>query len=285
MGGSILKIKYLGTGAAERVPAIFCKCHVCQYARQHQGKEIRTQLQTVIDEGELLIDFPGDSYLHQLQHEIDFNEVEHLLLTHWHSDHFYAEDLALRISGYGQELENVLHVYGSAFVKQFYDRAFKLEGRFDESRLVYHTIRPYQQVEIGDYLVYPIPGQHGNFEEDCLIYAIQSKKDKKTLFYTHDSGMPNTRDLMFLAEKAVSFDLVSLDCTGQGLENSGSVHMSLKQNLELIEKMRELNLVHEKTIYVVSHFSHNGGLNYEGMKALSEEHGILTSYDGMEIDY
>lgn len=280
-----MKVKYLGTGAAERVPAIFCKCEVCQYARQHQGKEIRTQMQTVIDDGELLIDFPGDSYLHQLQHQIDFNDIEHLLVTHWHSDHFYGEDLALRMSGYGQNLDKVLHVYGSAHVKQFYDRAFKLEGRFDESRLVYHTIRPYQKVEIGNYFVYPIPGQHGNFEEDCLIFSITNKEEGKTLFFTHDSGMPNTRDLMHLAEKELSFDFVSLDCTGQGLENSGSVHMSLKQNVALIEKMRELNLVHEKTIYVASHFSHNGGLNYEAMKKLSEAHGIMTSYDGMAIEY
>ncbi|WP_285603961.1 hypothetical protein [Enterococcus gallinarum] len=30
-----MKLHYLGTAAAERVPAIFCQCRVCQYARQY----------------------------------------------------------------------------------------------------------------------------------------------------------------------------------------------------------------------------------------------------------
>ena len=81
------------------------------------------------------------------------------------------------------------------------------------------------------------------------------------------------------------FDLVSLDCTGQGQENSGAAHMSLQQNLILIEKMKTFNLVHDETRYIASHFSHNGGLTYEAMKAMSEVHGIVTSYDGMVIEY
>lgn len=283
--GKGLKIKYLGTAAAERVPAIFCKCEVCEFARKNKGKEWRTQLQTVIDDGELLIDFPGDSFLHQWQHDIDFNEIEHLLLTHWHGDHLYAEDLALRMSGYGQNLDKILHVYGSEFTKTFYDRAFELEGRFDESRLVYHTIRPYEAIEISRYTIYPIPAQHGNFVEDCLVYAIVDQETGKSLFYTHDTGMPKDEDLNYLAEQQIVFDFVSLDCTGQGFEQSGPVHMSLKENVTLIEKMRAMGLVGEGTIYVASHFSHNGGLNHEAMQTLSEAEGVLTSYDGMEIDF
>lgn len=280
-----MKVKYLGTAAAERVPAIFCKCEVCAFAREHKGKEWRTQLQTVLDEGALLIDFPGDSFLHQWQHDMDFNDIEHLLLTHWHSDHFYPEDLALRISGYGQDLDKILHVYGSPFVKEFYDRAFELEGRFDESRLIYHTIRAYNPIEISRYKVYPIPAQHGNFQEDCLIYAIVDSETGKSLFYTHDTGIPQEKDLQYLATQGIVFDFVSLDCTGQGFDQSGPVHMSLKENVQLIEKMRALGLVHDETIYVASHFSHNGGLNHEAMQRLSEADGILTSYDGMEVEF
>ncbi len=45
-----MKIKYLGTAAAERVPAIFCTCEVCSFARKEKGKEIRTQMQTWVDD-------------------------------------------------------------------------------------------------------------------------------------------------------------------------------------------------------------------------------------------
>lgn len=35
-------VKYLGTGAAEGIPAVFCHCDVCQYARNHKGTGIDT---------------------------------------------------------------------------------------------------------------------------------------------------------------------------------------------------------------------------------------------------
>ena len=44
-----MKINYLGTGAAERIPGIFCNCKLCKYAREKKGREIRTQTQLIID--------------------------------------------------------------------------------------------------------------------------------------------------------------------------------------------------------------------------------------------
>lgn len=34
-----MKIKYLGTAAAERIPAMFCKCDVCRAARENGGRD------------------------------------------------------------------------------------------------------------------------------------------------------------------------------------------------------------------------------------------------------
>ena len=45
-----MKINYLGTGAAERIPGIFCNCKLCKYAREKKGREIRTQTQLIIDD-------------------------------------------------------------------------------------------------------------------------------------------------------------------------------------------------------------------------------------------
>mgnify|MGYP001145194269 FL=1 len=100
-----MKINYLGTGAAERIPGIFCNCKLCKYAREKKGREIRTQTQLIIDDV-LLIDFPGDSYLHLLQYDLCFADFDSLLISHWHSDHFYGEDLAYRMSGYALDIPN-----------------------------------------------------------------------------------------------------------------------------------------------------------------------------------
>lgn len=279
-----MKLKYLGTAAAERVPAIFCDCEVCRTARERKGHDIRTQSQALLDDGELLIDFPGDSYLHMLQHGLNYNDIEHLLITHWHGDHFYGEDLAYRMRAYGQNLTKVLHVYGSDYVKKFYDRAFELEGRFDETRLQYHTIKPNQKYVIGNYDVYPIEAQHGLFKGDSLIYAIQDRHSGKAVFYTHDTALPKEKDLDYLHEQGLCFDLVSLDCTGQGRQGQGGVHMTFQDNLQLIEQLKQLRMADEKTVFVASHFSHNGGLNHAEMAQLSEAHGVTTAYDGLEVE-
>ena len=36
-----MKIKYLGTAAAEAIPALFCTCDVCRKARKVGGRELR----------------------------------------------------------------------------------------------------------------------------------------------------------------------------------------------------------------------------------------------------
>ena len=83
-----MKINYLGTGAAERIPGIFV---IVNYVStlERKGREIRTQTQLIIDDV-LLIDFPGDSYLHLLQYDLCFADFDSLLISHWHSDHFTA---------------------------------------------------------------------------------------------------------------------------------------------------------------------------------------------------
>ena len=36
-----MKVCYLGTGAAEGIPALFCKCSYCEGVRVRGGKEVR----------------------------------------------------------------------------------------------------------------------------------------------------------------------------------------------------------------------------------------------------
>ncbi|MGO3732468.1 MAG: MBL fold metallo-hydrolase [Vagococcus sp.] len=274
-----MRIKYLGTGAAERIPGIFCNCHICENAREKGGKEIRTQTQLIIDDM-LLIDFPGDSYHHLLTYNIDFSKFNNLLLSHWHSDHFYGEDLAYRMSGYGNNIQNLLHVYGNKTVKTFYDRAFVLENNIDDARLEYITISPYKKFEIEQYTIYPLPARHGWFQEDCFVFAIHDGKD--TFLSTHDSGYFTPQMFDYLENNNLNMSIVSLDCTGQVSGQSVS-HMNWNENLQFIEEMKKRNLVTDNTQYVVNHFSHNGGLTYVEMSRLSEQKGIITSYDGFEI--
>ena len=44
-----MNIQFLGTAAAEGIPALFCKCRVCQNALAVRGKEIKTRSQAIVD--------------------------------------------------------------------------------------------------------------------------------------------------------------------------------------------------------------------------------------------
>lgn len=278
-----MKIKYLGTGAAERIPALFCQCDVCDEARRIGGKEIRTQTQTLIDGGQLLIDFPADSYLHLLTHGLNFNNIKHLLITHWHGDHFYAEDLAYRMTPYANNLEDGLTVYGSSEVETFFDRAFQLEGMTEKMRIKFSCLEPFGKYTIGDYIVHALPANHGHNKGDCLIYVIE--KDGKTMLYGHDTGIFSEEVFDYLANEKMVFDFLTLDCTGQGLTYEGGKHMTIYQNVALRERLEKLGLIHDKTLLVASHFSHNGGLNHDEMVKLAESQGVIAAFDGMEINF
>ena len=95
-----MKIRYLGTAAAEGWPALFCSCPICTHAREQGGKNLRTRTQAILD-GELLLDFPPDTYCHALQHGLELAKVRTLLVTHSHMDHWFPTDLIHRHEHFG----------------------------------------------------------------------------------------------------------------------------------------------------------------------------------------
>ena len=94
-----MKLKYLGTAAAEGVPALFCDCEVCQKSMKLGGKNIRTRSQAIID-NTLLIDFPPDTYWHFIQNNLPMDKIEHCIVTHSHQDHLYELDIFMRKKGF-----------------------------------------------------------------------------------------------------------------------------------------------------------------------------------------
>lgn len=82
-----MKIRFLGTGAAEGVPAMFCGCENCINIRKLGEAEYRTRSQVLIDEI-LSIDFPPEAYSHSLKTGILLSKLKYLLVTHSHMDHF-----------------------------------------------------------------------------------------------------------------------------------------------------------------------------------------------------
>ena len=107
-----MEIKYLGTAAAEGVPAMFCKCPVCENIRAMGAGEFRTRTQVLID-GALSVDFPPEAFSHALKYGFSCADINYLLVTHSHMDHFYAHDFILRGYRYASGFSQPLHIYGN----------------------------------------------------------------------------------------------------------------------------------------------------------------------------
>ena len=111
-----MKLQFLGTAAAEGMPAIFCNCEHCKEARRLGGKNIRTRSQALVN-SDLLIDFPADTYYHFLLNGIEGDLIKNMLITHSHSDHLRAEEFEMRRSPFAHQMrEKTLGVYSGAGV-------------------------------------------------------------------------------------------------------------------------------------------------------------------------
>ena len=44
-----MEVLFLGTGASEGIPGVFCDCRICQNARKKGGKEVRLRTSVLID--------------------------------------------------------------------------------------------------------------------------------------------------------------------------------------------------------------------------------------------
>lgn len=81
----------------------------------------------------------------------------------------------------------------------------------------------------------------------------------------------------------VPLQLVSLDCT-EGIRHMDySGHMNLERNFAVRERMLQMGIADEDTVFVASHISHNGRMNHKQAQLPEVNKGIVIAYDGMEL--
>ncbi len=275
-----MKIKFIGTGGSEGIPAIYCRCEVCEHARAHQGKYIRTRAGLMIDD-ELLIDFSPDLYMNSIKYNIYLSKIQGVLFTHSHGDHFFPMDLLARSkhASINREVE-VLNVYGNTEIYERMEREGWQRSKIIAQSVKMTTLESGKTYEIvGGYLVTPFKTEHIP-TEDCFIYLIQ--KDGKNYLQCHDSGEPYDCVLEELQKRGVKLDMLVMDCTYGMMEQNYGGHMNLNQNIKVKKKMEELGLIDEHTIVYATHIAHCGG-SYAAIEEKANANGILVAYDGLEV--
>ena len=276
-----MKIKFLGTAAAEGIPALFCDCAVCQNARKVGGKEIKTRSQAIVDD-KILIDFPADTYMHALYGGLDLVSVRHCIITHGHMDHLYERDFWCRNPGIGNGSVDgtIMDVYMTEATRNIASEYY--EKQVDKDRVRLNTIKAYEPFMIEDYKIIPLRAYHDPSTEP-VFYIIEH--GEKTLLYANDTGYFFDEVWEFLAKYERKFDFVSLDCTGMMLENYRHGHMGLMVDAEVVEKLREIGRCDDNTVVYVNHFSHNGKATHEELVGHAAKYGFGVTFDGCEVEF
>ena len=273
-----MKIKFLGTAAAEGWPGIFCTCDTCQKARTLKGKNYRSRFSIMIDD-EYKIDFPPDSYYHMIREELDFTKLRHLFISHPHSDHLASFEFDFRRIWFTNMRGDMpLTVYGW---KKSIDEIKNSCEENDMNLPTYYEVKPFEKIDANEFYVYPLPANHMREYDKPYIYLFERKKDHKTFLCAHDTGDFFEDVWEFL--KGFKLDIVSIDCT-HGKHSVNMNHLGCQNVVDVKRKLEELNIFNNG-IFIANHFSHNGGLVHHEMEEFFKKYNILVAYDGMEINY
>lgn len=274
-----MKIKFLGTAAAEGIPAMFCSCDTCLAARKLGGKELRTRSQAIINDT-LMIDFPPETYAHSLANNIELSKVHHYLITHTHEDHFYPQDIAML----GEMFSNIppqsreFHFYGSTellnIAKPYINKT--------SSNAFINVMEPYKKYEISCFTVTPLKATHNT--EAPYIYIIED--ENKCMLYAHDTGRFCKETEEFLYTQKPYFDLISFDCCcGTWPDKNYGTHMSLGNIKAICKKMKSASIIDVHTKLCCNHFSHNASNVLYKDRGVYEKENFIMTYDGLEIDF
>lgn len=281
----MMKFQYLGTAAAEGIPALFCNCDICREARKRGGRELRLRSGALVND-DLLIDLNPDLYAAVLRFGLDLSKVRNAIITHAHSDHFDREMMGLftPTCAHIAEEGDKFHLWGSAYTASAwkeYTSSIQMKAPELEKYVEFHVLKPFETAQIAGVQVTALKARHSCPES--LIYVLQQGDAR--LFYGNDTGPLDPETWTWLEENPCRpFTTVSLDSTMGYPENHYYGHMSLKENIETKERMIAIGAADENTRFICHHFSHNALALHRETEEYMKPYGFMVAYDGLTLD-
>ncbi len=277
-----MRVTYLGTGAAEGVPALFCNCEYCRAAKKRGGREVRSRAQVLYDD--LSVDFPPDAFYHAAVLGADLSAIRYLLVTHSHMDHFNAADFILRGYKYARNLtEERLDIYANEEVCAVFEEGTRREMRADVSEHIgLHPVGAFEELTFGGWRVHTLEARHTSREP--LVFLLE--KEGKRILHLCDTGLLPEDDYEYLKRVGGGkLALVTLDCTFlYEAHGDGARHMGLDDCAEVLSRLEKMGLADGETKRVITHFSHNSAPSPELVLRAEKEYGFIAAYDGMTLE-
>lgn len=281
-----MKIKILGSAAAEAIPCHFCGCRVCEAARINRGKDLRRRTSYLIDE-DTLVDYGPDINWQFNEFKIDSQKLDRVLITHLHEDHIDPTELIWRRNGFARQPIKQIKLYASENVHCRIIGLLAFDG----------ACRSYVALGIDPVSVYPDGStKYREDDKDFKLTAFLAnhapgmnpctfivERSGKKLFICNDTGYFSEQVWEKLRD--VRADAIVIDCTcGCKTKNIRNGHMSGDVVLEVIDRMRGIKALSDDALVVANHFSHNGDCTHADIEAFFNPHGIVAGYDGLEFE-
>jgi phosphoribosyl 1,2-cyclic phosphate phosphodiesterase len=299
-----MKIKILGTAAAEAYPALFCDCENCTKARELGGKNIRCRSSALVND-DLLLDYGPDTTAQTLRYNVNLRKASNIFLTHSHNDHISMYDFQYRFPNFRGSrpvdkttiwgnptsidtfLSHLIDGFKEVFAGSLSPSTEEIEEELpDFLNLFTKRIEPHQTLEVdGKYIVYTINAHHKEPElsMNYLIQEINSDGSKGTVFlYGTDTGPWGDSEWEYLESLNLKIDIVALDCT-VGVNKPGG-HHSNESFLEAKSQFEKRNLLSPDAIFYAHHFSHQANFVYDDLVEYMKPHNVKVTYDGLEIE-
>lgn len=279
-----MKYKYYGTAAAEGIPALWCDCSVCERARKAGGRNIMSRSQQIIDD-KILIDFSADTFLHTIN-GLSLRKIRTCIVTHDHQDHFYPEDILMRLGHYAYMGDDTtLNIYCMMQCAEHLERLVieDINYKATPERIKIHKMELFKQYEAEGYTITPMNADHDH-NAGCVIYLIE--KDGKCILHANDTGYLPENTWEYLEKNGKYINFATFDCTEPGTRkncNTVGWHMNYPTVKNVRKRLLKMGLLDKNSICVVNHFSHNGKYIYDEICELVKNDGFYVSYDGKEF--
>jgi len=275
-----MKIKVLGSAAAECIPAIWCECDICKQARERGGKEIRRRTSYLID-NDTLVDFGPDIFSKSLHFNFNFLEIKRILFTHSHGDHLSPIELLWRKPGFSI-VSKPLKIMGGKNVFTTEINQMSTEGIWDLKQLKISPIlyEHGKTIVDGDLKVTPLNACH---DPNSTPFVLLIERDGKKLFICNDTGFLPDESWQFLKNAQIDFVFIDSNC-GFAHPDAAIGHMGVNTVVKTRDKLLQIGALKEKAPAYMIHFSHNGKCLHTELEKFASAHGLHVAYDGLTAE-
>ncbi len=279
-----MRVRFLGTAAADGYPNPFCACDNCQRARAAGGKSLRRRSALLIDD-DLLLDLGPDVVAATQAQRLDLTQLQYCLQTHEHEDHLHPALFLAHSPATGVPDAPRLHFYAAApvidLIRQTPSKAgLRIAAGMGEAlNLTLHAIEPFRPFSVGPYRALPLRAAHDSALAP-LLYLIE--RDGRCLFYATDTGPLPEETWAALRRWGGRLDLVIMDHTF-GLAEATARHLNSAQFLIQTARKRDEKLLATDARLYAHHLAHHSNPPHDELARYAAERGYLVASDGLEV--